>query len=73
MTTWSRGGGPHDTGLSYVAHVTILLRVLRSLGPSGAVANAAQLLDERRHEDRVVREVARRFGSDGDRRAPAAA
>lgn len=43
--------------------MTSLLRVLRSLGPSGAVANAAQLLDERRHEDRVVREVARRVGS----------
>jgi hypothetical protein len=43
--------------------MTTLIRVLRSLGPSGAVANAAQLLDERRHEDRVVRDVARRIGS----------
>jgi hypothetical protein len=52
--------------------MTTLLHILRSLGPSGAVANAAQVLDERRHEDRVVREVARRF--DGEpHRAPVAA
>jgi hypothetical protein len=43
--------------------MTTLLRVLRSLGPAGAVANAASLLDERRHEDRIVREVARRVGT----------
>jgi len=49
-----------------------LLRFLRSLGPSGAVANAAVLLDERRLEDRVAREVARRF--DGEpHRVPLAA
>ena len=49
-----------------------ILRLLRSLGPSGAVANAASQLDERRHEDRVVREVARRF--DGEpQRVPVAA
>jgi hypothetical protein len=55
--------------------MTTLLRLLRSLGPSGAVANAAQLLDERRHEDRVVREVARRIGPAAvePRRAPVAA
>ena len=47
--------------------MTTLLSVLRSLGPSGAVANAAQLLDERRHEDRIVREVARRFDGDPQR------
>lgn len=52
--------------------MTTILRLLRSLGPSGAVANAAQLLDQRRHEDRVVREVARRCDGDAER-APVAA
>ena len=52
--------------------MTTLLTVLRSLGPSGAVANAAQLLDERRHEDRIVREVARRFDGDPQRVSVAA-
>jgi hypothetical protein len=41
--------------------MTTLLRLLRSLGPAGAVANAAALLDERRHEDRVVESVARKL------------
>ena len=55
--------------------MTTLLQLLRSLGPSGAVANAAALLDERRHEDRVVREVARRVGTVAaqPRRVPVAA
>ena len=37
--------------------MTRLLEILRSLGPSGAVANARVLLDERRREDRIVRSV----------------
>ena len=41
--------------------MTTLLHLLRSLGPSGAVANAAQLLDQRRHEDRIVQSIARRL------------
>ena len=55
--------------------MTTLLRLLRSLGPSGAVANAAELLDERRHEDRVVQSVARRLAppAEAPDRAPVAA
>ena len=41
--------------------MTRLLEILRSLGPSGAVANARELLDERRREDRLVRSVAMRL------------
>ena len=58
--------------VSYVSDMTTLLRLLRSLGPSGAVANAAQVLDERRDEDRVVREVARRVAGE-PHRVPVAA
>jgi hypothetical protein len=42
--------------------MTTVLTFLRSLGPSGAVANAAALLDERRHEERVVQSVVRHLG-----------
>ena len=38
-----------------------LLEFLRSLGPSGAAANANVLLEQRRREDRVVEAVARQF------------
>ena len=41
--------------------MTTLLQLLRSLGPAGAVANAAVLLDQRRDEDRVVSAVARKL------------
>jgi hypothetical protein len=47
-----------------------LLEFLRSLGPSGATANARVLLEQRRREDRVVEAVARQFASvDGTIRA----
>lgn len=52
--------------------MTTLLRFLRSLGPAGAAANAAALLDERRHEDRVVRSVVRQLGDDANRLPSAA-
>jgi hypothetical protein len=47
-----------------------LLEFLRSLGPSGAAANARVLLEQRRREDRDVEAVARRFAPvDGTIRA----
>jgi hypothetical protein len=42
--------------------MTTVLTFLRSLGPSGAVANAAVLLDERRHEERIVQSVVHHLG-----------
>lgn len=43
-----------------------VLEILRSLGPSGAAANARVLLDERRREERVVEAVARQLAPSGD-------
>ena len=60
-------GGSHPRrgpvmSLSYRPGMPTLLRLLQSLGPAGAVANAAELLDERRREDRLVAELTGRVG-----------
>lgn len=39
-----------------------LLRLLRSLGPAGATANATVLLEQRRREDQLVAALTRRVG-----------
>jgi hypothetical protein len=40
-----------------------LLRLLRSLGPAGAAANAHQLLEQRERDDFVVRSLTRRVAA----------
>lgn len=46
-----------------------LLELIRSLGPSGATANAGALLHQRRCEDRVVEAIARHFAPVQEHRA----
>ena len=71
MIDWLLAGRSGVTPVSYRARMEFLLRWLRTLGTSGAVANAHSLSEEREREEGLVDSLLARL-SVRDREATAA-